>query len=169
MGSSAEREYCDGSSGTLDCSYWRTLLVRSVLIMRGCHLNGTAGLDVVQRPLLSDLLGELHFKQHPIVIMELRPQDPLPEWITHVAVAEGQQLRLMERKDYSPHANHNDSKVSVHPIQVEPTANKQPLMDLKDVRIKYGRREVRAYESAQTAPLRIIPGTAQYYLVDFPW
>ena len=119
--------------------------MRFIMNMRGFHLNEAAGLDVVQRPLLSDLLRELHSKQHPIVIMELRPQDPLPEWITHVAIAGGQRLSLMERKDYS---YHNDSKISVHPIQVQPTADKQPHMELKDVRIKYGRREVSVHEPA---------------------
>jgi hypothetical protein len=122
--------------------------VRLIIIMGRFHLNGTAGLDVVQRPLLSDLLGELHAKQHPIVILEMRPQDPLPEWITHVAIAGEQRLGLMKRKDYSPHAHH-DSKISVHPIQVQPTPNKQPLMDLKGVRITYGgKREVSVHESA---------------------
>jgi ABC-type molybdenum transport system ATPase subunit/photorepair protein PhrA len=43
-----------------------------------------AGLDAQHRPRLSNLLHKLHQKQSPRVIIALRPQDPLPEWITHV-------------------------------------------------------------------------------------
>jgi hypothetical protein len=132
--------------------------VRSVTVVRRFHLNETAGLDVVQRPLLANLLGELHSKQQPIVIMELRPQDPLPEWITHVAVAEGQQLNLMERRDYSPHKSH--SKITTHPTQVLRAADKEPLMDLKDVRIKYGEREVSMREFGLNYSNRPNPGAA---------
>ncbi|KIM26881.1 hypothetical protein M408DRAFT_174708 [Serendipita vermifera MAFF 305830] len=102
-----------------------------------------AGLDVVQRPLLSNLLGQLNSEQDPFVVMELRPQDPMPEWITHVAVVDGQNFRLMARQDYSPFVQTDSlATSSASPVQSPTNASQEPLMDLNDVRIHYGKREV---------------------------
>ena len=80
--------------------------------------------------------------------MELRPQDPPPEWTTHVAVVEGQQFKLMARKDYSPHSFRNNTTTGfIQSAQVQPNIHKEPMMDLKNVRVKYGEREVSTHES----------------------
>jgi ABC-type molybdenum transport system ATPase subunit/photorepair protein PhrA len=80
--------------------------------------------------------------------MELRPQDPLPGWITHVAVTEGQRLHPMERRDYAPDTNR--SGTPVHLTKAQPVADREPLVDLKGVRVKYGDREVSmAWEPAK--------------------
>ncbi|KAH7087234.1 P-loop containing nucleoside triphosphate hydrolase protein [Auriculariales sp. MPI-PUGE-AT-0066] len=41
------------------------------------------GLDPRTRPILSSLLRSLHEAKSPRIILALRPQDPLPEWVTH--------------------------------------------------------------------------------------
>ncbi|KZT37288.1 P-loop containing nucleoside triphosphate hydrolase protein [Sistotremastrum suecicum HHB10207 ss-3] len=45
------------------------------------------GLDVQNRPRLSNLLKDMHEARNPRVIIALRPQDPIPDWISHIAVA----------------------------------------------------------------------------------
>jgi ABC-type multidrug transport system fused ATPase/permease subunit len=48
----------------------------------------TAGLDVNVRTVVSTLLRDLHQAQAPRVLLGLRAQDPIPEWITHVLDAD---------------------------------------------------------------------------------
>jgi hypothetical protein len=77
--------------------------------------------------------------------MELRPQDPLPEWTTHIALIEGQRLNLMNRDAYSrkhlvvltesskPHSGEAD-------IPIAPQGRE--FARLSGVRVGYGNREV---------------------------
>ncbi|KAK4054923.1 hypothetical protein OIV83_000847 [Microbotryomycetes sp. JL201] len=44
------------------------------------------GLDVESRPLLASLLAELHSRRSPRMLWVLRPQDELPDCVTHVAL-----------------------------------------------------------------------------------
>lgn len=75
-------------------------------------------------------------------MLELRPQDPMPEWITHVAVVDGQQYKLMARKDYSPHDSQKGLAASpAQPAEIQ-SSPQEPLIDLKGVHIQYGKREV---------------------------
>ncbi|OAX30843.1 hypothetical protein K503DRAFT_870855 [Rhizopogon vinicolor AM-OR11-026] len=43
------------------------------------------GLDVNTRPILLNVLWSLHETRKPRIIMDLRMQDPVPGWISHVA------------------------------------------------------------------------------------
>jgi hypothetical protein len=95
--------------------------------------------------LLSTLLEKLHSKQNPFVIIELRPQDPLPEWITHVGLVEGRHFKTFLKEDYEQGKNHelsskNESKALSSSSQV----TGQELISLKGVRVGYaGKREVK--------------------------
>lgn len=44
----------------------------------------TAGLDVASRTLIADLLGRLHAARAPRIVLILRPQDTVPEWVSNV-------------------------------------------------------------------------------------
>ncbi|GAA5994845.1 uncharacterized protein JCM10292_004385 [Rhodotorula paludigena] len=46
------------------------------------------GLDVASRDLLVTLLSNLHAARSPRVLLVLRPQDPLPSFVTHLALAD---------------------------------------------------------------------------------
>ncbi|GAA5923173.1 uncharacterized protein JCM15063_003561 [Sporobolomyces koalae] len=46
------------------------------------------GLDVASRDLLVTLLSTLHARQSPRILLVLRPQDALPEFVTHIALAD---------------------------------------------------------------------------------
>ncbi|KAH8697861.1 P-loop containing nucleoside triphosphate hydrolase protein, partial [Talaromyces proteolyticus] len=64
----------------------KALLAKPELILLDEPLMG---LDPVTSDSISSLLCSFAQKSTPRVIISLRPQDPLPEWITHVAVLNG--------------------------------------------------------------------------------
>lgn len=106
----------------------------------------TAGLDVIQRPLLSSLLEQLNSKHDPFIVIELRSQDPLPEWTTHVAVIDGQQLKIMNRESYrTKHLELTpDSSASHHSKSDALTSPPgREIAELMNVRVDYQEQEVR--------------------------
>ena len=104
-----------------------------------------AGLDVVQRPLLAELLGKLQRNQDPSIVLALRPQDPLPEWVTHVAFVEDQNFDTMKRDYYTPHQlpEPQHEPMAKAPRLSPHTDTKEELLSLKDVCVQYGDRKVR--------------------------
>jgi hypothetical protein len=99
---------------------------------------------VVQRPLLAELLAELHRNHNPRIVVALRPQDPLPEWVTHVAFVEGQKFDTMKRNDYTPHQLPDLQHESIAKAPRPPPRmdTREELLSLKDVRVQYGDRKV---------------------------
>ena len=77
-------------------------------------------------------------------MLALRPQDPLPEWVTHVAFVEGQKLDTMKRDYYTPHQLPNLQRESIVKAPRPPPRmdTKEELLSLKDVRVQYGDRKV---------------------------
>lgn len=76
----------------------------------------------------------------------------MPDWITHVAVVEEQRFQLIARSDYSPHSMSKTSAVSsMKPVHNQ-SETKEPLMDLKGVRIQYDTRKV-SLHSCERKPL----------------
>ncbi|KAJ3902277.1 P-loop containing nucleoside triphosphate hydrolase protein [Lentinula edodes] len=55
------------------------------------------GLDVKARPLLSSTLHDPHSKKAPRMILGLRAQDSLPDWVDHVAYVKGSTVIAGER------------------------------------------------------------------------
>lgn len=78
-------------------------------------------------------------------MLALRPQDPLPDWITHVAFAEGRKVGTMERGHYTPHQLPNlQHKSIVRPPRPSPQMDtREELLSLKDVHVQYKDRKVR--------------------------
>ncbi|CAE6374762.1 unnamed protein product [Rhizoctonia solani] len=84
------------------------------------------GLDVDHRPRLLRLLHALHTKRAPRVIMTLRGQDPVPDWITHIVRAEngkaivGERSRMVSNqfgREQEPNAKYtNNSQRTGEPI-----------------------------------------------------
>ncbi|KAH8110566.1 P-loop containing nucleoside triphosphate hydrolase protein [Phellopilus nigrolimitatus] len=99
------------------------------------------GLDVQHRPKLTNLLREIHETRTPRVLMALRPHDPLPDWITHVALVEGQHVRTHTLASAMPllaqHANQKNT-----PVQLSPVVDGQELVSMKDVNVRYHERHV---------------------------
>ena len=105
----------------------------------------TAGLDVKQRPTLLRLLEEFH-RQNTHIIMGFRPQDPLPEWVTHVAYVRGGSL-ISGAKD-SPEIQ--SLLPSLPPTQNENTParleaekrDSKALVEIRDLNVAYHGRKV---------------------------
>lgn len=53
-----------------------------------------AGLDVENRLKVLELLKELHTAKKPRIIMGLRVQDEIPDWVTHIAFADKGKVRV---------------------------------------------------------------------------
>lgn len=98
------------------------------------------------RPKLTDLLLEMHKSAKPRVIMALRSQDPLPDWVTHVALVDGQHLRAQRRDDSTmvhPSLQSSSSEASKGFADPE----RQELVTMKNVNVRYGDRHVRTFYS----------------------
>lgn len=100
-----------------------------------------AGLDVQSRPALLELLRSLHSTRAPRIIIGLRTQDPIPDWITHVAFVQGGSV-IAGPKDTILTAVKNHNKI---PTDKAPTATAprgKLLVEMKNVNVKYGPRTV---------------------------
>ncbi|THH06175.1 hypothetical protein EW145_g4274 [Phellinidium pouzarii] len=98
------------------------------------------GLDINHRPKLIGLLHELHETRKPRVLMALRPQDPLPEWITHVALVEGQYVRTQTRASAMPLLEQRAAPKTA-PVEAQRTDGDE-LVSMKDVNVGYHERHV---------------------------
>ena len=107
------------------------------------HGAWKAGLDVQHRPKLTRLLGEIHLSRRPRVIMALRPQDPVPEWVTHVARIEGGgRVRTGKKRElWQPYIAGGERNEEVEGKTSERVAGKV-LVDMKNVNVKYSDRHV---------------------------
>ncbi|KAG1824019.1 hypothetical protein EV424DRAFT_745195 [Suillus variegatus] len=74
-----------------------------------------AGLDVNTRPILLNVLRSLHESLSPRIIMGLRIQDPVPDWISHIALVTGKTILTgvkyeIMSKDAEHHANTREAE-----------------------------------------------------------
>lgn len=103
-----------------------------------------AGLDVKQRPLLLQLLHHLHQRQNPIILLGLRQHDPIPDWVTNIAVAkenavvagtkEALRFEIQATQSLSTHSSPRPSFTK----RLESAV----LVDVKSLNITYGDRKV---------------------------
>ncbi|KAG7452169.1 P-loop containing nucleoside triphosphate hydrolase protein [Guyanagaster necrorhizus] len=101
------------------------------------------GLDVQNRPNLLNLLHSLHQSRSPRVILGLRIHDPVPDWITHVALLRGRKVVtgpkhiILTEKAYR--SNHVTATTATQIVANETGA---VVVDLKNVRVQYDHRVV---------------------------
>ncbi|KAF9074383.1 P-loop containing nucleoside triphosphate hydrolase protein [Rhodocollybia butyracea] len=103
------------------------------------------GLDVKTRPLLLDTLYGLHVKKAPRVIMALRAQDALPDWVDHVAYVSGSTVTTGERN-----AVMKQVETAIGGSTGKKSRNSKPstsrigdvLIDMKNIKVQYGDRKV---------------------------
>ncbi|KAI0300031.1 P-loop containing nucleoside triphosphate hydrolase protein [Multifurca ochricompacta] len=70
-------------------------------------LVALTGLDFKTRPRLLSLLHSLHASNNSRIIIGLRLQDPIPEWITHIALAQGGRVLVdMQNVNVRYHERH---------------------------------------------------------------
>ncbi|KAL8812501.1 MAG: hypothetical protein Q9223_007276 [Gallowayella weberi] len=124
------------------------------------------GLDPPTVKTLSPLLYNLAEAQAPRVLLSLRPQDPLPEWITHIVYLgpelrvahQGPKSKVLSKVGNKKTAGKQSSWVGVKtskkpsfskasreglPLQHDsPKSVGQPIVEMRDVCVKYGDKVV---------------------------
>ncbi|GJE94751.1 molybdenum transport ATP-binding protein ModF-like protein [Phanerochaete sordida] len=104
------------------------------------------GLDVQTRGLVLSLLHSLHAKNAPHIVLGMRPQDPIPDWTTHLAlirrdgtVHTGQKEEVLDaaattqlHAGWSPQA----------PTDSGPSETGTAVVTLAGVSVAYGERKV---------------------------
>ncbi|KAH9976396.1 P-loop containing nucleoside triphosphate hydrolase protein [Lactifluus volemus] len=99
------------------------------------------GLDFKTRPTLLSLLHSVHASNNPRIIMGLRLQDPIPEWITHIALVQGGRVKTGERTTILKElASHTRSVASME--APDSRAEAKVLVDMKNVNVRYHERHI---------------------------
>ncbi|KAF9489754.1 P-loop containing nucleoside triphosphate hydrolase protein [Pleurotus eryngii] len=106
-----------------------------------------SGLDVQTRPALLSLLYELHSARRPRVILGLRIQDAVPEWVTHLALVDGGRIHTgtkdeIERLVRESGGLSEPSKVYSNVPKASIDHSGEILVDMNNVSVKYGDRTV---------------------------
>jgi len=101
-----------------------------------------AGLDAQNRAKVLQILNSLHNARSPRVIIGLRTQDPVPEWITHVAlVGNGRVLTGRKEETLAVAAVHTQEYADPPPLSTTVKTGSL-LVDMKNVNVRYGPRAV---------------------------
>jgi ABC-type molybdenum transport system ATPase subunit/photorepair protein PhrA len=112
------------------------------------------GLDPRTLTRLSGVLKRLAERSQPRLVISLRPEDEVPEWISHVVVVDenlkvlnqGPKAKVLEdSKDFLKHsasANENQLSRDGFPKHSPPLAKGEALVELNGVRVSYGHKTV---------------------------
>jgi hypothetical protein len=98
------------------------------------------------RPTLLGLLHSVHVSNNPRIIMGLRLQDPVPEWISHIALVQDGRVKTGEKTTILQELNDSRAKEASHstsPVHnpgIE--ANAKVLVDMQNVNVRYHERHV---------------------------
>ncbi len=111
-----------------------------------------AGLDFKTRPTLLSLLHSVHVSNNPRIIMGLRLQDPIPEWITRIALVQNEHVTTGEKAAILEKLNlhtQNHTHEAVQPVagvrSRDSRAGSGILVDMQNVNVRYHERHVRWY------------------------
>jgi hypothetical protein len=92
------------------------------------------------------MLYALHAAKNPLVILGLREKDPLPDWISHVAVVGDGRVRVGRKEDVMVQPEKAYPAVSI-PSSVSrkppPSTDGKILVEMKNVNVVYRDRHVR--------------------------
>ncbi|KAF8546650.1 P-loop containing nucleoside triphosphate hydrolase protein [Imleria badia] len=106
------------------------------------------GLDVNSRPTLLSVLRSLHEARRPRIIRGLRMQDPIPDWITHLAlVSDGRVFTGTKEEVLATqelHKTTEDGSISIDATALtKRTVDEgKPVVVLRNVNVAYGERKV---------------------------
>jgi len=101
-----------------------------------------AGLDFKTRPTLLSLLHSVHVSNNPRIIMGLRLQDPIPEWITHIALVQGGHVETGERAAILEKLKSHTHEAARPAAAVSTRAEAGILVDMRNVNVRYHERHV---------------------------
>ncbi|KAH9022493.1 P-loop containing nucleoside triphosphate hydrolase protein [Lactarius hengduanensis] len=104
------------------------------------------GLDFKTRPTLFRLLHSVHASNSPRIIMGLRLQDPVPEWISHIALVQDGRVKTGEKTTILQELNDSRAKEasrSTPPVHIPGLeAKAKVLVDMQNVNVRYHERHV---------------------------
>ncbi|PCH35667.1 nucleoside triphosphate hydrolase protein [Wolfiporia cocos MD-104 SS10] len=107
------------------------------------------GLDVETRSLMVSVLHSYHAStepQSPHIILGLRPKDPLPDWVTHLALVTADRTLITGRKEELQSEVEGKYRRSVsHPLMPAPPGTRPSgyeLVRLSDLSVSYGDKRV---------------------------
>lgn len=100
------------------------------------------------RPTLLSLLHQLHDSRNPRVILGLRIQDPIPEWISHIALVSGGRVQAGAKQDIEAVIESNkrqDRQTNTLGSNAKAASKglTQVLVDMRNVNVKYHDRHVK--------------------------
>ncbi|KAG6382057.1 P-loop containing nucleoside triphosphate hydrolase protein [Boletus reticuloceps] len=104
------------------------------------------GLDINSRPTLLSVLQSLHEARCPRIIIGLRVQDPIPDWISHLAlVSDGKVLtgtkdEILETQEL--HTAHQDKATATTTLAKRTEDEGKAVVVLRNVNVSYGERKV---------------------------
>ncbi|KAF8262681.1 P-loop containing nucleoside triphosphate hydrolase protein [Lactarius quietus] len=104
------------------------------------------GLDFKTRPTLLDLLHSVHVSNNPRIIMGLRLQDPVPEWISHIALVQDGRVKTGEKSTMLQDLKDSHAKkasYSTSPVRnSSPEAKAKVFVNMQNVNVRYHERHV---------------------------
>ncbi|KIJ66078.1 hypothetical protein HYDPIDRAFT_130250 [Hydnomerulius pinastri MD-312] len=106
------------------------------------------GLDVNNRPTLLSVLQSLHEARSPRIIMGLRMQDPVPGWITHLALVQDGKVLTGTREEILSEQAVRKAKEDKKQSIISGTSARRvsgdgkPVIILKNVNVAYSDRKV---------------------------
>ncbi|KAH7920601.1 P-loop containing nucleoside triphosphate hydrolase protein [Leucogyrophana mollusca] len=101
------------------------------------------GLDFNNRPTLLSVLHSLHISNSPRIIMGLRMQDPVPEWITHLALVKDGKVFAGTKDEvlaeYAAQALRDEEKRSSNVSRIVSGTDEEgkAVVDMKNVNVIY--------------------------------
>jgi ABC-type uncharacterized transport system ATPase subunit len=105
-----------------------------------------AGLDLKARPRLLEVLRSLHQARSPRVIMGLRTQDTVPDWITHVAFVKNGRVQIGDKTQVLraelERSQHQNSALETSTSSVQSVKEGEIVADLRNIRVQYQERKV---------------------------
>ncbi|KAJ7849227.1 P-loop containing nucleoside triphosphate hydrolase protein [Mycena olivaceomarginata] len=105
------------------------------------------GLDVDSRSTVLAILHELHATCNPHIIIGLRMQDAVPDWITHLALVSDGQVRtgakteVLRYKKQIQDASSTRGDAAVQNLKSRLSVG-EPVVEMKNVSVTYGPRQV---------------------------
>ncbi|KAG1898982.1 uncharacterized protein F5891DRAFT_1235288 [Suillus fuscotomentosus] len=127
------------------------------------------GLDINTRPILLNILRSLHESHSLRIIMGLWIQDPVPDWISHIALVTGEtiltgvkdEIMFKHAEHHAKEAEHRTASTTQSYLQSGLDHGK-PVVDMKNVNVSYGPHKVlkniKWIIRAGTFKARMVPG-----------
>ena len=104
-----------------------------------------AGLDRQSRKKMNEALARLHLYRSPRIILGLRQGEEVPDWVTHILNVENGTASVSSKKDFDSRIEFIKEKLRIPPLLTQEHKVGDVVVDMKDVNVTYGTREVNQF------------------------